>query len=231
MTKKAQELDGTGRAAIVRELDKSLDAAYGNTFKETLHEIALQSRLLIGAHQSAISYIPDKDFMKAIHTHSFSRKYEKYNSYDVMPTGKGIWRVIVEKNIPMLMTDEELKSHMHWKNFSNLKNDRGLEHPPMRGWLAMPVQRVNGEFIGVLQLSDRIEGDFTEKDQKTLTPFCRVAGLAFELYYINGELQKSNEDLERFNRLATGREERMIELKREVNTLSGKLGCPLPYQV
>ena len=129
------------------------------------------------------------------------------------------------------MTDEELKSHMHWKNFSNLKNDRGLEHPPMRGWLAMPVQRINGEFIGVLQLSDRIEDDFTEKDQKTLTPFCRVAGLAFELYYINGELQTSNENLERFNRLAIGREDRMIELKREVNTLSGKLGCPLPYQV
>ncbi len=58
MTNKTQELDETGRASIVRDVDKSLDAAYGNMFKETLHEIALQSRLLIGAHQSAISYIP-----------------------------------------------------------------------------------------------------------------------------------------------------------------------------
>jgi hypothetical protein len=47
MTDKGTAFKETGRAAIVRELDKSLDAAYGSTFKETLREIAAQSWLLL----------------------------------------------------------------------------------------------------------------------------------------------------------------------------------------
>lgn len=40
-----------------------------------------------------------------------------------------------------------------------------------------------------------------------------------------------NEELRRFNQLATGRELRMIELKQEVNELSRKLGIPPPYSI
>lgn len=36
-------------------------------------------------------------------------------------------------------------------------------------------------------------------------------------------------DLERFDRLAVGRERRMIELKREVNEMASKAGVKPPY--
>ncbi|KKL70517.1 hypothetical protein LCGC14_2104110, partial [marine sediment metagenome] len=39
----------------------------------------------------------------------------------------------------------------------------------------------------------------------------------------------SNVDEERFNRLAVGREQRMIELKREVNEMARKAGVAPPY--
>ena len=45
------------------------------------------------------------------------------------------------------------------------------------------------------------------------------------------ELRASNEELERFNRAAVGRELRMIELKSEVNELCGKVGEPPRYRV
>ncbi len=45
------------------------------------------------------------------------------------------------------------------------------------------------------------------------------------------ELRASNEELERFNRAAVGRELRMIELKSEVNELCGKAGEPPRYRV
>lgn len=45
------------------------------------------------------------------------------------------------------------------------------------------------------------------------------------------ELECSNADLARFNRLAVGRELRMIELKRQVNDLSEQLGKEPPYDV
>lgn len=178
------------QAAIVRELDKAMSEAYGgDTFEESLHLIAKQARLIVGAHQAALSYIPDQDFKVAVHTHSFSEKYEKYNDYDVMPTGKGIWSVALKKNAPTIMTQEELISHTKWKNFSDLKTSSGLEHPPMRGWLAAPIcRRSGGEVIGLLQLTDKYSGDFTEEDATLLSLFGNIAALIFELQYANQEL-------------------------------------------
>lgn len=45
------------------------------------------------------------------------------------------------------------------------------------------------------------------------------------------ELRSRNEELERFNRAAVGRELRMVELKREVNALLGRLGEPGRYNL
>ncbi len=42
-------------------------------------------------------------------------------------------------------------------------------------------------------------------------------------------LERSNLELERFNRLAVGRELRMIELKQQINDLCAQLGQPAPY--
>jgi PAS domain S-box-containing protein len=44
-------------------------------------------------------------------------------------------------------------------------------------------------------------------------------------------LEKANSDLDRFNRIAVGRELRMIELKREINVLSERLGKPPRYSL
>lgn len=44
-------------------------------------------------------------------------------------------------------------------------------------------------------------------------------------------LEKANRDLERFNRIAVGREMRMIGLKREINSLCVRLGEPLRYSL
>jgi PAS domain S-box-containing protein len=52
-----------------------------------------------------------------------------------------------------------------------------------------------------------------------------------KLRYTVEELERTNADLERFNRLAVGRELRMIELKRAVNALSQELGREPPYDV
>ena len=45
------------------------------------------------------------------------------------------------------------------------------------------------------------------------------------------DLERTNAELERFNRLAVGRELRMIELKRQINQLSEQLGKEPPYDV
>jgi signal transduction histidine kinase len=192
--------DPPKRAAIVHDLGKTLVEARGaDAFEEALYSLAYQTREVIGAHQSAMSYVPDGDFGEAIHTHSFSEKYEKYNTYDVMPTGEGIWGVVVEKKISMRMTQEDIVSHPCWKNFGDLKDERGLEHPPMRGWLAVPVLSQTKRFLGVLQLTDKFEGDFTEDDQELLARLASMVAPTFELQFVNETLQHRTEELQTRN--------------------------------
>lgn len=166
-------------------------------FQQGLQTLAHQARLMVGAHLCSISYIPNGDYQKTIHEYSLSDKYEKYKSYDVKPTGKGIVNLVIEKKAPIRMTQDELVSHNRWKNFSRLKSNRGLEHPPLRGWLAVPILRQSGEFMGVLQLSDKYDGDFTLEDEDLLYRLANVAFHLFELQYVNHELQDRTEQLKK----------------------------------
>ena len=52
-----------------------------------------------------------------------------------------------------------------------------------------------------------------------------------ELRQTVAELERTNAELELFNRLAVGRELRMIELKRQINELSEQLGKEPPYDL
>ena len=58
-----------------------------------------------------------------------------------------------------------------------------------------------------------------------------LQGAIEELTNKSKELEKINKDLERFNRASIGREERILELKQEINKLSGELGRQPPYEL
>jgi len=70
-----------------------------------------------------------------------------------------------------------------------------------------PIFGETGEVIQVIEVCR----DITERDRA------------------EAKLQATVIDLERFNRLAVGREERMMELKREVNEMARKAGVAPPY--
>jgi HAMP domain-containing protein len=59
----------------------------------------------------------------------------------------------------------------------------------------------------------------------------RVQARTKELSQANDRLQEHMLELARFSTLAVGREERMIELKRQVNELAEALGKPAPYDL
>jgi PAS domain S-box-containing protein len=177
-------------SSIVRELDAVLADAYSaENFEEALRISVEQARVMIGAHQAALSYIPRGDFTTAVHAIALSDKYEKYRHYDAMPTGAGIWALVAECKSSFCLTQAELVSHPRWKNFSDTRDARGLEHPPMRGWLAVPVLTRSEDVIGFLQLSDKYDGDFTLADLELLTHLAKLISPTMELQLANAELQ------------------------------------------
>ena len=184
---------GADRSSIVRETGDELAGIEG--FDDAMDLWARQARYIVGAHQSAVSYIPHSNFAEGKHAISMSAKYDKYQTYDVLPNGDGIWALIAKEKLSLCMTDEELNSHPGWKKFSDLRDERGLEHPPMRGWLAVPILRPGGDFVGVLQLTDKYEGDFTQDDLRRLTRLAQLMAPAFSLQFANEELQRHSQEL------------------------------------
>ncbi len=186
----------TDRPLPAQELGRVVAAAYeAENFEHALQMFVDQARLMIGAHQTALSYVPQGRFRNAVHAVSLSDKYEKYRTYDVTPTGEGIWSIVATEKESFCLTQEQMIAHPHWKNFSDLKDARGLEHPPMRGWLAVPVLSKNQEFVGVLQATDKHEGEFDDQDLGQLRRLARLASPLLELQSVHQQLQRRTQQL------------------------------------
>jgi two-component system cell cycle sensor histidine kinase/response regulator CckA len=143
---------------------------------ETLQNITEQARQIISAHQSVTSLTIDQNWSQAIRSISLSEKYAAWRDYAEPPDGSGIYALICQFNKPMRLTQAELEIHPAWRNFGKHAD----KHPPMRGWLAAPLVSRNGCNIGLIQLSDKYEGEFTEYDEAILMQLAQVASVAVE---------------------------------------------------
>jgi GAF domain-containing protein len=137
----------------------------------TLHLTAELARRLIGAHQAAASLIISGNWKGMRKYFSLSPKYATWYRYRTPAVGFGIHADIVAHNTAMRFTQAELEQHPDWKHF-------GIEagkHPPLRGWLAVPLIGENGRNYGLLQLSDKYnDADFTEDDEAQLKQLARL---------------------------------------------------------
>jgi PAS domain S-box-containing protein len=143
---------------------------------ETLRNITEQARQIIGAHQSLTTLVIDQNWSQALNTVSLSEKYAAWNDNKEPLDGTGIYSLICRLNKPLRFTQSELEAHPEWGNFGRYVD----KHPPMRGWLAVPLVSREGRNIGLMQLSDKYESEFSEYDEMILTQLARVASVALE---------------------------------------------------
>jgi len=146
-----------------------------STLNDVLEVIVYEARMIIGAHQGVASFTDAPDWAQAINAVSLSDKYARHRAYAVRPTGAGIYSVVCRTNRPMRMTQAELEAHPAFHSFAG-----DAEHPPMRGWLAVPFVGRDGTNLGIVQLSDKHEGEFTASDEAVLVQLAAVAAVAIE---------------------------------------------------
>ncbi|MCC5669675.1 PAS domain S-box protein [Nostoc sp. CHAB 5784] len=164
----AKQLQGLTTAALA--INSALSV------QEVLQVITEQAASIISTHQSVASMTIDQNWAQAINAVYLSDKYAQWRDYDQQPDGSGIYACVCHLNDSMRMTQAELESHPRWRGFGNeVKN-----HPPMRGWLAAPLMGRDGHNIGLIQLSDKYEGDFTEADEAILVQLAQMALIAVE---------------------------------------------------
>jgi GAF domain-containing protein len=144
-------------------------------------------RMLIGAHQSAVAIIVQGDWGSIRKFFSLSEKYAGWADYATPATGYGTHGWLLRQNQPVRMTQAELEAHPEWKNFGT----EAGKHPPMRGWLAAPIISQDGTNWGLVQLSDKYEGEFTEEDEKHFISFVKLVSEALEALWAIRNLKKT----------------------------------------
>jgi GAF domain-containing protein len=143
----------------------------------TLHLTAEVARYLINTHQAAATLLVAGDWPHARKWFSLSPKYAAWFTYRAPAVGFGIHALVVRENESLRLTQEELEAHPAWRGFGREKG----KHPPMRGWLAVPLVGQDGRNYGLLQVSDREDGaDFTADDEARLTQLARLTALTLD---------------------------------------------------
>ena len=179
-------------------LQRAADAAQAITAHQTLdgamNEVAAQARMVIGAHQ-ALVILTENSGWSSDHTicgMSLSDKYAAYRSYAEKIDGKGIYALVCETNKALRLTQTELEAHPRWQGFGKHAD----KHPAMRGWLAVPLRGREGQNIGLLQLSDKYEGEFTLHDEYVINEMAQLAATALENAHLFDHIRDLNAELE-----------------------------------
>jgi GAF domain-containing protein len=135
------------------------------------------ARNLVGAHQSAATLIVAGDWKGARKWFSLSSKYAAWYEYHAPAVGFGLHALVVTENKPIRLTQAELEAHPAWHSFGT----EARNHPPMRGWLAVPLIGRDQHNYGLLQLSDKYnDADFSEDDESHLTQLAQLTAASLD---------------------------------------------------
>ncbi|WP_224999367.1 PAS domain S-box protein [Cesiribacter sp. SM1] len=177
--------------------DLTVAVNLNNTLEGKLQIITEKVREIIGCHQSITSMTNNENLGQAINAVSLSDKYAKWRDYNNQTDGSGIYSLICKFNKPMRLTQEALETHPAWKGFGK----DSTVHPPMRGWLAAPLVDKSGKNLGLIQLSDKYEGEFSQEDELILVQLSQIASIAIENSQLLLKLQEALEEKDKVIKL------------------------------
>jgi signal transduction histidine kinase/CheY-like chemotaxis protein len=165
------------RAAQLQQIAHiSMSISASRSVDSVLATVTAESRRLIGAHHAISSLTNERLGGQLIRSVSASEKYMATCTGDISQMDAGLISRIA-KSAPLLrLTQSELEAHAAWGGETRADSRR----PPLRGWLSAPFTGRDGGTLGLIHLSDKIDGDFTEEDQLLLIQLATIASITIE---------------------------------------------------
>lgn len=183
---RAEQLQRLAEASLVLNSAFSLSAV--------LSAIAELAREIIGAHQAVLSLTQNHDWAQAIKAVSLSDKYAAWRSDNVPSDGSGIYALVCQESRPMRLSQAELLVHPAWRGIG----EEAGRHPPLAGRLAAPLVARDRSNLGLIQLSDRYEGEFTPDDEHILVQLAQMSSVAIENARLYEELRNADRHKDEF---------------------------------
>jgi len=182
-------------ARLVKVAAASLTIHSALSVVSVLRVITEEARRIIDTHQSVGSMTVNEQWAQAINAIALSDQYAQWRTYDAKPDGSGIYAVVCRTNKPMRLTQAELEAHPAWRRFGK----EVANHPPLRGWLAAPFVGRDGRNLGLIQLSDKVDGsDFTADDEAILMQLAYIASVAIENARLVDDLREADRRKDEF---------------------------------
>jgi GAF domain-containing protein len=167
----------------------AIDEEFATGANAVLARAAELIRAVASAHQGTAAVMVDGDWSTIRKSFSLSEKYAAWAHYGTPATGYGIHGWMREHRAPVRLTQAELEAHPQWRGFGR----EAGQHPPMRGWLAAPLIDSAGTVWGLVQASDRYEGEFTADDEADVVRLAALVALSLEALWSVRNLRKQLE--------------------------------------
>jgi signal transduction histidine kinase/CheY-like chemotaxis protein len=152
-----------------------------------------QARAIIGAHQAVGVLLPEGTAAAGITAVSVSDRYGNRREERVEPEPRLV-ALVRRENRPLRLTAAQLAAHPAW---ASAPPGAGGSLPP-RGCLAAPLLGRDGRNVGVVQLSERMEGEFTEHDEAILVQLVQAASVAIDNLQLYRETEAASRAKDEF---------------------------------
>jgi PAS domain S-box-containing protein len=165
------------RTAVLRSLaEASLQINSALTLDSLLQVITDQARTIIGAHQAFTTLLPKGAWNQSITCTSLS---EGQTGVPVMPEASEMFMLACSLNKPVRLPAGPSGNDL-WRSMSGGKG----------GWLAAPLLTRDGRNLGLIQLSRKINGEFSEDDEFILVQLTHMASVAVDNVRLYREAQE-----------------------------------------
>ena len=165
-----------------------------NDVPSVLSLVTEEARSLIGCHLSVTTLTADHRPGQVVGRTSLSDEYARWKNYEFKVDAAGINAEVIRSNRPVRLTQADLEGHSAWAG----SGQRADDHPLMWGYLAAPLVGREGRNIGLIQLSDKYKGEFSEEDESVLVQLAQTGSVAVEKARLHDQLQDADRRKDEF---------------------------------
>src|SRR5258708_6803300 len=168
------------RTAVLRSLaEASVQINSVVTLDSLLEVITGQARRIIGAQQAFTTLLPRED---RTHSITCTAAADGQTALQFPPERSEIFLLACSLNKPERVTTRTAQDHPWW-NIINSQETASV------GWLAAPLVTRDGRNLGLIQLSRKITGEYTEDDEAILVQLAHMASVAIDNVHLYREAQ------------------------------------------
>ena len=167
-----------------RLFSAALAIVSARTVEDMLRETTARAAEFIGAHQAMTNLTVDREGVQSLTATHWSGKDGRFERDFQASALSGVAAEVCRTNQPVRLTQAELERRTDWQEILAANVDA----PPLRGFLGVPLIGHEDRNLGLIQLSDRTEGDFDADDERLLTSFAQFTAMALEQLRLHADL-------------------------------------------